>query len=52
MHSFEYHHGELYCEQVPVSRMAPKPSRLTVRSPSVQVPAAAAVVVPETMASA
>ena len=22
MHSFEYHHGELYCEQVPVSRMA------------------------------
>jgi len=22
MHSFEYHHGELYCEQVPVSRVA------------------------------
>lgn len=22
MHSFEYHHGELYCEQVPVSRIA------------------------------
>jgi diaminopimelate decarboxylase len=22
MHSFEYHQGELYCEQVPVSRMA------------------------------
>ncbi len=21
MHSFEYHHGELYCEQVPVSRI-------------------------------
>jgi diaminopimelate decarboxylase len=22
MHSFQYHHGELYCEQVPVSRIA------------------------------
>ena len=22
MHSFEYHHGELYCEQVPISRIA------------------------------
>ena len=22
MHNFEYHHGELYCEQVPVSRLA------------------------------
>src|SRR5574338_1549161 len=22
MHSFEYHHGEMYCEQVPVSRVA------------------------------
>ena len=23
MHDFEYRHGELYCEQVPVSRIAP-----------------------------
>jgi diaminopimelate decarboxylase len=22
MHSFEYHHGELYCEQMPISRIA------------------------------
>jgi hypothetical protein len=30
---------------LPVSRIAPKPMRLTVRSPSVQVPAASAVIV-------
>ena len=32
---------------LPVSRIAPKPMRLTVRSPSVQVPAASAVIVSE-----
>ena len=35
---------------LPVSRIAPKPIRLTVRSPSVQVPAAAAVIVSEVIA--
>ena len=29
---------------LPVSRMAPNPSRFTVRSPSVQVPASSAVI--------
>jgi hypothetical protein len=36
---------------LPVSRMAPKPMRLTVMSPSVQVPDAAAVIVSEVIAA-
>src|SRR5438034_10635461 len=37
---------------LPVRRMAPNPSRLTVRSPSFQVPAAAAVIVSEAIGQA
>jgi hypothetical protein len=36
---------------LPVSRIAPKPMRRTGRSPSVQVPAAAAVIVSEVIAA-
>lgn len=36
---------------LPVSRIAPKPTRLTGRSPSVQVPAALAVMVDEVTAA-